>query len=298
MKILLLGRNGQVGWELHRAMQSLGEVDAPGREELDLSDEGALRRKLYGLAPDLIVNAAAYNDVERAEDEDSHIAQWINGEVPGMLARMAAELDGALIHYSTDYVFDGRQISPYTEDDAPSPLNRYGRTKLDGESNIGKSGAPHLIFRTSWVYGARRKNFALSVIDRMKRGGELRVVDDQFGAPTWSRTVAEVTARVVAQGAGAGAIADFIAGRSGVYHLSCGGRTTWFHFASEILRTYQARTGDFRSSIRPISSEDYGSKARRPRNSVLSNDKLFDEFGLTAPAWDDAFQLVCDDLYR
>lgn len=290
MRILVTGRNGQVGYELERSLQGLGEVIAVDREQMDLADLDRLRASLRDLRPDLIVNPAAYTAVDQAEKEPE-LAMRINGEAPGVIAEEARRLGAAVIHYSTDYVFDGTKSGPYTEDDTPSPLNVYGRTKLAGEQAIAAAGVPHLILRTSWVYGNRGKNFLLTVRRLAAEREELRIVDDQYGAPTWCRTIADTTAHIVA-GLGAGPRnaridADRWQDRSGIYHLTAQGRTSWHGFAQAIV---DHRSTERKPAVIPIATKDYPLPARRPANSVLSCSKLTDAF-CQLPAWDGALGL-------
>jgi dTDP-4-dehydrorhamnose reductase len=294
MKILVTGKNGQVGWELRRTLAPLGKVIALDREALDLSDVHAIRRLVQKTEPDLIVNAAAYTAVDKAESEPD-LAMLINGTVPGILAEEARDLGAAIVHYSTDYVFDGTKDSPYVEDDTPNPLNVYGRTKLAGEQAIQAVGVPHLILRTSWVYGARGRNF-LGTIRRLARErDELRIVDDQYGAPTWSRMIAEITAQILAQ-----RLSLRFSGLSevsGVYHLTAGGRTSWHGFARAIL-DQEAAASRLKKIPRltPIPTSEYPLPAKRPMNSVLSNEKLYSVFGLGAPQWDAALELCMQEF--
>ncbi len=217
MKILLLGKNGQVGWELQRTLAPLGQVIALGRKELDLVEGAAIRSTVRAVNPDLIVNAAAYTAVDKAEKE-AELALAVNAAAPGVLAEEAMLCRAALIHYSTDYVFDGIKVEPYIEDDKPNPINTYGKTKLEGDRSIQATEVPHLIFRTGWIYSLRGSNFLLTILRLAREREELNVVNDQFGAPTWSRLIAEATALVVAQG-----IKDiwtFSANHQGIYNLS------------------------------------------------------------------------------
>ena len=213
-----------MGWELQRSLAALGDVVATNRHELDLRDSTAIRRTVREARPDIIVNAAAYTAVDNAESEPD-IAMQVNAIAPGILAEEAKRLGALLVHYSTDYVFDGSKKSPYKEEDAPNPLSVYGRTKLDGEQAIAASKCRHLIFRTSWVYSSRGRNFLLTILKAAREKPELRVVDDQFGAPTSSVAIADATARVLQ-----------VTGPQGLYHMTAGGRTSWFGFAQAILR--------------------------------------------------------------
>lgn len=282
MNILLLGASGQVGYELQRSLQGLGEIAAPPRAQLDLADLDRLADAVRALKPALIVNAAAYTAVEQAELEPD-LAFRINAEAPAVLAREARALGAAMVHYSTDYVFDGAKNSPYTEDDAPAPLNVYGRSKLSGENAVVESGISHLILRTSWVYGMRGNNFLLAMLKRAREQGKLRVVADQFGAPTWCRTIAEITAHLLADANVAGN--EWWRCHSGIYHLACAGQTSWHGFAEAIMA---AANIDCR--VEAIATADYPSRAKRPRNSVLDCGKLASIFG-ELPDWQEALKL-------
>ena len=290
-KILLTGKNGQVGWELQRTLATLGDVSAVGRERMDLANPDSVRAVIREVKPDLIVNAAAYTAVDKAESEPG-LAMAINGVAPGIMAEEAKRLGAALIHYSTDYVFDGTKTGPYTEDDLPNPLSIYGKTKLVGEQAIRAVGLPHLIFRTSWVYGTRGKNFLLTILRLAKEREELRIVDDQIGAPTWCRMIAEATAQVVARiyspvVHSAASIADL----SGVYHLTANGHTSWFGFTEAILAQGHADGPHKLPPVHPISTAEYPLPARRPKNSTMSTQKLMATFDLAMPAWKHALNL-------
>lgn len=282
MKILLLGKNGQVGWELHRTLAPLGEIIALGRKELDLADFTRVRETVRETRPNLIVNAAAYTAVDRAEEEQE-LAMAINGVAPGILAEEAKRVNAGLIHYSTDYVFDGTKTTPYTEEDEPNPINVYGKTKLEGERAIQTVGVPHLIFRTSWVYGLRGSNFLLTILRLAQEQEELRVVDDQIGAPTWSRMISEATAQIVAQGVTD--IYEFVSRFSGIYHLTASGSTSWYGFAKAILEVNLYQDKQLVKVIRPIPTSEYLTLAHRPLYSVLGNKKVNHIFGLALPDW-------------
>ena len=279
MKILISGANGQVGWELQRALAPLGEVLALGHAQLDLADADAIRQALRHAAPDVIVNAAAYTAVDRAEQEPD-LAQAVNGVAPGVLAEEAKRLNAALVHYSTDYVFDGAKGAPYEEIDAPQPLGVYGATKLAGEKAIAAVDCAHVVLRTSWVYGARGKNFLLTMQRLARERDELRVVDDQLGAPTWSRMLAEATASMLSQCLHKGAVADRLRDRGGLYHLSAAGQTSWFGFASAIVEHAEQPP-----RMTPIATADYPLPAARPAYSVLANDKIARHFSIRLPDW-------------
>lgn len=290
MKILLTGRNGQVGYELERSLQALGEVVALDRNQLDLADLDRVREVIREIKPALIVNPAAYTAVDRAESEPE-LAMRINGEAPGVMAEEARRLGASIVHYSTDYVFDGSKTGAYTEDDMPSPANVYGRTKLAGEQAIQASGVPHLIFRTSWVYGARGKNFLLTVRRLAQEREELRIVDDQCGAPTWCRTIADSTAqalaRMTAKDSRRGIDQDLLRRWSGVYHLAAQGQTTWHGFAQTIVAHWSTEK---KPVVTPIATSEYPLPAKRPANSVLCCDRLIENF-CRLPEWESALSL-------
>ena len=287
MKILLLGKNGQVGWELQRTLAPLGSVIALGRQELDLLDLNAMRDTVRAVKPDLIVNAAAYTAVDKAEEEPD-LAMAINGTAPGILAEEALRCKAALIHFSTDYVFDGAKKTPYSEKDTPNPLNSYGKTKLAGEIAIRATAVPHLIFRTSWVYGLRGSNFLLTILRLARERDELNLVSDQHGAPTWSRMLAEITAQAVARGA-----AQHY--KQGIFHLSAAGQTTWYQFAETILEQTEQKLGR-RPALKAIRTEDYPAKAKRPACCLLDNALMNKHFGLLLPDWRHSLQLALADL--
>ena len=275
MRILITGKEGQVGWELRRSLAALGDVVATDRRELDLRNSSAIPRTVRKTSPDVIVNAAAYTAVDNAESEPD-IAMQVNAIAPGILAEEAKRLGALLVHYSTDYVFDGSKKLPYKEEDAPNPLSVYGRSKLEGEQAIAASKCRYLIFRTSWVYGSRGRNFFLTILKAAREKPELRVVDDQFGAPTSSLAIAEATARALQVRAG-----------QGLYHMSAGGRTSWFGFAQAILRKAAVAT-----PVVPIRSDQYPAKAKRPSNSVLDNSRLKETFGMSLPDWESQLEQV------
>ncbi len=288
-KILVTGKNGQVGWELCRTLAPLGEIIAWGREDLDLADPDAIRNRIRETGPDIIINPAAYTAVDAAET-DPETAMVINGTAPGVMAETAGEIGAAIVHYSTDYVFDGAAPDPYSEKDPPHPVSVYGRTKLAGEKAIQETGVPHLILRTAWVYGSRGKNFYLTIRRLLKERPELKVVDDQYGAPTWCRMIAEATAQILVQCREVNPMGRMdLSSVSGIYHLTCGGQTTWYAFAQEIRSLLPAKPQTAR--ILPIPTSDYPTPAKRPQNSVLSNDKIAEIFGIRLPHWNDALRL-------
>lgn len=286
MKILITGSTGQLGWELRHTLPALGEVVAVDRGSMDLSRTDKIRQVLREVRPDVVVNAAAYTAVDKAET-DPELARLVNALAPGVIAEELRSTGGVLVHYSTDYVFDGKQQAPYTEEAEPAPLNVYGASKLEGERAIQAAGAPHLIFRTSWVYGMRGKNFLVTMLKLLQERDELKVVDDQIGAPTWSRWLARSTAQVVEQYlAGWGNGAQLAAHRSGIYHMTAAGQTSWFGFASAIRDLYLSEAQVKRLSLLPIPSAAYPVPAKRPANSVLSNAKLGAAFGVVQPPWE------------
>ena len=273
-KILLIGRNGQVGWELQRSLAPFGEVIALDRHALDLAKTDSIRDAIRSVQPNVIVNAAAYTAVDKAETE-VELAMTINSVAPGVMAEEAKKTGALLVHYSTDYVFDGSKPTPYLEDDLPNPLNAYGRSKLAGEQAIGSSGCRHLIFRTSWVYGLRGNNFLHTVLRLAKERDKLSMVADQTGAPTWSRMIAEATALALHGNT-----------PTGLYHMTSGGQTSWHGFAKAILDAE-----DWTGRLTPIPAKDYPLPAQRPANSTLSNEKLATVFGLALPEWRQALNL-------
>ena len=298
MLCLLVGKNGQVGWELRRTLASLGEVIAVDRPEIELSSADSIRGIIRDHAPQVIINAAAYTAVDKAEDEPE-LAMQINATAPAIMAKEAKRLGALFVTYSTDYVFDGTKPDAYSEVDKPNPLSAYGRTKLAGDDAVRDVGGAYLIFRTSWVYGARGKNFLLTMTKLAAEREEIKVVDDQIGAPTWSRSLAEVTAQVIAQRttkAQQGNTADAFADIRGTYNLTSGGRTSWCGFTKaivDLLRTYSEAP---LARVVPISSAEYPVRATRPKNSLLDNTKLQRTFGLRLPNWSVSLDQVMDEL--
>jgi len=288
MRVLLTGVNGQVGWELQRTLAPLGEVIAADRSLIDLADGAAIRRAVEAIAPDLIVNPAAYTAGDKAESEPE-LAHAINATAPGELAQAAAARGIPLVHFSTDYVFDGNKAGAYHEDDAPNPLGVYGATKLAGEQAVQQAGIPHLILRTSWVYGLRGRNFLLTMQRLARERDTLAVVDDQFGAPTWSRLIAEATALATARWLER---PDRLA-TSGIYHLTCGGRTSWHGFTAAIL-AHLAQTDTPLAQLTAIPTSGYPTPAARPTNSQLDCSKLAATFGVRLPDWETALALCVE----
>jgi len=270
LKVLLTGRTGQVGWELERCLATLGELVAADRALLDLSHPQTVAACVRSNRPDLIVNAAAYTAVDQAEEE-SRDCFAVNAESVGVLAQEAAMLGALLVHYSTDYVFDGAKRSPYVETDPTGPLNTYGRSKLAGEQQIVRSGCRHLILRTSWVYGMRGRNFARTMLRLARERPQLRVVDDQVGAPTWSRDVAAATMAALSQ-------PDPV---QGLYHIAAGGSTSWFGFTGRLLQFAGLDT-----PVVPIATRDYPTAAARPAYSVLDSGRFERTTGFRVGPWE------------
>jgi dTDP-4-dehydrorhamnose reductase len=280
MRILISGQHGQVSTELQHHLKTLGELVVPGRGQFDLTDAQQLRQQVQRVRPDLIINAAAYTAVDQAETEPQ-VAFAINAVAPGILAEEAAALGIPLIHYSTDYVFDGSKSSPYTEDDAPNPLGVYGQSKLAGEQAISAVQGQHLILRTSWVYSAHGRNFLLTMQRLLQEKPELRVVADQIGAPTWAGTIARSTLALIER---------WQAGQTGAwgtYHLTAQGETSWFGFAQAIGEALRAQ-GKPCANLIPIPSSDYPTPATRPLNSRLDGRRLQREWGVSQPDWQTA----------
>jgi dTDP-4-dehydrorhamnose reductase len=297
-KILLTGKDGQVGMELQRFLPQLGEVIALGRQELDLSKPDDLRRMIRTVRPNLIVNAAAYTAVDQAEKEEA-IARAINADAPAVMAEEAKKNGAGLVHYSTDYVFDGSKNSPYEVTDPTNPLNVYGKTTRMGERAIQETGVPHLIFRTAWVYATRGRNFLLTILRLATQGSdELRIVSDQIGAPTLSREIALATTQILKQIYGRDDGLAYLTEMSGMYHMTAVGETNWYEFAKAILGEasrmphsapwFAAATGGrpfVARRIIPIPTEQYPTPARRPAYSLLSNSHLTETFGIQLPEW-------------
>lgn len=289
--ILLLGKNGQLGWELRRALAPLGEITAIDREDVDLSQPGQLRGVLASARPGVIVNASAYTDVDGAESRPQ-LAMSVNRDAPAILAEESRRLNIPLIHYSTDFVFDGSLGRAYTEADAPNPLNLYGQSKLEGEQAIQSAGGLHLIFRTSWVYSLRGNGFVSKVLRWAREKETLSVVDDQVGSPTWARMLAETTALALAQADARGA--DWLAERSGVYHLAGSGAASRLEWARAIL-SLDANAHEQRcKQLEPAKTADFPTPARRPLYSALDCGHFSATFGLLIPDWQENLRLAMD----
>ena len=291
MKILLLGANGQVGWELRRALAPLGSVTAYGRAEADLADLESLRDTVRDAGADIIVNAAAYTAVDKAESEPD-LAQRINADAVALLAAEAAHTNAWLVHYSTDYIFDGKKSGAYAEYDVANPISVYGATKLKGERAVRAARGRHLIFRTSWVYAPRGKNFPRTMLNLAQTRDELKVVDDQIGAPTSAELIADVTALALRH-------VQNVECAGGTYHLTAAGETSWHAFAQRLLHMAADRGYALKATadrVLPIPTSGYPTAAKRIANSRLATDKLRQTFGLTLPAWDAALERFLEEL--
>jgi len=300
--ILLTGKNGQVGGQLLRLLPELGEVVAFGHDELDLSNPTDIRRSVREVRPQLIINAAAYTAVDRAETDEAMV-RAVNAEAPGLIAEEAKKIGAALVHYSTDYVFDGMKQTPYEEMDSANPINVYGKTKLAGEQAIRDSGSDYLIFRTSWVYATRGRNFLLTILRLATEREELKIVSDQIGAPTCASDLAAATIKILA-GIRARNNGEFVFSEAGgTFHMSAAGQTTWYEFAKTILEKAEnsshslewlvAATQGRRIIARrvmPISTKEFASRTVRPAYSVLSNSSLNQTFGVVLSDWQNQLQ--------
>ncbi len=305
-RILLTGKTGQVGYELSHLLPHIGQLFAPEHRDLDLLNPERVRRVIRDTRPQIIVNAAAYAAVDAAENDESN-AFAINAEAPALLAHEAKHLDALLVHYSTDYVFDGSKRSPYNEEDETTPLNVYGKSKLAGEQAIRTSGASHLIFRTGWVYANRGRNFLLTVLRLATEREELRVVCDQIGAPTCANDIAAATTKILTGLNRPGRGQKFISSISGTYHMTAGGETSWCNFANAILEKAPSVSPDapwfvaatrgrplIAKRILPISSEEFRSPTRRPVYSILSNSRLSQIFHIALPNWNAQLQFCLE----
>jgi dTDP-4-dehydrorhamnose reductase len=288
-RILLIGKIGQVGWELRRALAPMPGLTAVDFPEIDLASADSMHQWVRQTRPRIIINAAAYTAVDKAESEPGK-AMKINGEAPGILAEEARRVGALLVHYSTDYVFDGAKSEPYTENDAPNPLGVYGRSKLAGDEAVRAVGGSHLIFRLCWVYGARGQNFMLTMMRLAREREKLRVVSDQVGCPTWSRMIAQTTALALKEVV---AVRDW-GGFSGTYHLAASGTTSWHGFAQAIVNLMPGE-GRKCAAVEAISTAEYPTPAKRPAYSVLNCDKLQTTFGLRLPGWEESLKQVLED---
>jgi len=296
-RILLIGRNGQVGTELALLLPRLGELVALNRQELDLTKPADIRRTIQEVHPQWIFSAAAYTAVDQAESDES-TARAVNERAPAVIAEKAKKIGAALVHYSTDYVFDGEKKSPYGETDTPNPINVYGKTKLGGERAIQESGALHLIFRTEWVYDTQGRNFLLTILRLATQKQELRIVADQIGSPTTSREIAAATVKVISQLMDEEEGVHSLATIGGIYNMTAEGETSWYEFAKAILEEASATAQSIpwvkaatkgmpflSECVLPITTAEYPTTARRPAYSVLSTRRLRDRFGISLPPW-------------
>ena len=286
--ILVIGKIGQVGWELRRTLAPLGQIIAIDFPEIDLTDGNSITKWVRETRPGIVINAAAYTAVDKAESEPEKCRQ-INGVAPGVLAEEAKKLSAWFVHYSTDYVFDGTKATAYTEQDAPNPLSEYGRSKLAGDQAVMQVDGQHMIFRLCWVYGARGQNFMLTIMRLAREREKLRIVSDQIGCPTWSRMIAQTTTLAVQQVLKTADSARF----KGVYHLAASGHTSWHGFAEAIVELMPA-AGRKCQQVEAITTLEYPLPARRPTRSVLSCEKLQRTFSLSLPDWKDSLKQVLE----
>ena len=289
MKIVLIGKNGQLGWEFQRILPGLGEMIALGRDELDVSDHASIQKTLIQLRPDLIINTSAYTEVDLAETQVK-LATGINAIAPGVMAEAARQIQAVFIHYSTDYVFDGKNNRPYVENDPTHPLSVYGKSKLMGEENTKRSGDAYLILRTSWVYSLRGNSFVNKVLGWSRKNKTLKIVSDQVSSPTWARLLAETTTHALA--ACKENLLDEIRERRGIYHLTASGYTSRYEWARRILACDPNPTEQLVQTIEPVPSGEFSTPAQRPLFSALDCGKFFNEFGLRLPSWEESLQLA------
>jgi len=289
MRIVLIGKNGQLGWELQRTLPVLGNVISLGREDCDLSLHDSIQQTLFELKPNIIINAAAYTEVDLAESQ-TELAKDINATAPGVIAEIARQTGAVFIHYSTDYVFDGKSANPYKETDPTNPLNMYGLSKLMGEKNIMQRGGAWLVFRTSWVYSMRGNSFVNKVLGWSRKNKTLRIVSDQIGNPTWARILAEATSKILAQNKKD--LFEFIREKRGIYHVAGAGHTSRYEWAKQILANDPNRTEQVVRVIEPALSKDFPTPAARPLFSALNCSRFEKTFGLQLPDWSHALELA------
>ena len=289
LRILLLGNTGQLGWELQRTLLTKNNLVAMDYPEINMADPDNLVEILRRVKPNLILNATAYTNVDKAESE-TEIAMAINGTGPGILAEEARKINAGLIHYSTDYVFDGAKGRPYTEEDQPNPLNEYGRTKLLGEKAVQAAGGKYLIFRTSWVYSLRRPCFLTKVMEWARKNKTLRIVDDQISSPTWARTLSEATAQILAKGREHPLA--YIEEQKGLYHLTGGGHCSRYEWAQFILDNETNKESQLVKELLPANSSDFPLPATRPLNTAMLCDKFERRFKINLPSWQSTLKLV------
>ena len=289
MRIVLFGKNGQLGWEFQRILPILGEVIALGRDEVDVSNLQKVKETLDKLKPNLIINTSAYTEVDRAET-DVESAMNINALAPAVMAEAARKQDAVFIQYSTDYVFDGKKDIPYTENDPTHPLNTYGRSKLMGEENIKQAGDAYLILRTSWVYSLRGNSFVNKVLGWARKNENLKIVSDQISGPTWARMLAGITSLMLAQNSAN--LFEVVLERRSVYHLAGAGYTSRYEWAKEILVNDPNRTEQIVRDLEPARSDDFPTTAVRPLFSALDCTRFEDTFGLKLPNWNSTLKLA------
>jgi len=290
MKILLTGKTGQIGGELNNIVGDLGNLITVDKEQLDLSKPNSIEPVILDIKPDIIINPAAYTAVDKAEEEPG-LAMTVNAIAPGLLAKAARKVGAGLIHYSTDYVFDGYSEIPYKEEDPPNPLNVYGKTKLAGEKALAEAGIPFLIIRTGWVYSLHGKSFLRTIKKLAEEKDIIQVVDDQIGAPTWARSVALKTHQILKQCLNKKWLETKDPSLSGIFHLTCQGKTSWHGFARKVLNMSSTSQN---IKLIAIPTSDYPTPATRPSNSLLNNEKIQKVFGLDMPHWEDALKDCMD----
>ncbi len=292
MMILLIGKTGQLGWELYPLLSPLGHIHSPSSKQLDVKNLRALKDSINAIRPDIIINASAYTAVDRAESEKELVMQ-VNAEAPAVMAEYAKKLNAIFIHYSTDYVFDGKKNIPYTENDLTNPLNIYGKSKLSGEQAVGQVGGAYIILRTSWGYNVRGDNFVTKVLSWAQQGNPLKVVTDQIGSPTWSRALAHVTAQMIEHGKLN--LYDYFSAKSGIYHLGGAGSVSRFDFAKEILRL--SSTGKLGAELKPARTSDFPTPAIRPLYTSLDCSKFETTFDISLPKWQESLQISLKEHY-
>ena len=290
MKILLTGKTGQIGEELNNIVGDLGNLITVDKEQLDLSKPNSIEPVILDIKPDIIINSAAYTAVDKAEEEPD-LAMTVNAVAPGLLAKAARKVGAGLIHYSTDYVFDGCSEISYKEEDLPNPLNVYGKTKLAGEQAIAEVGIPFLIIRTSWVYSLHGKNFLRTIKKLAEEKDTIQVIEDQIGAPTWARSIALKTHQIIKQCLNKKWLETKESNLSGIFHVTSQGKTSWHGFAREVLNMYNTSQN---IKLIAIPTSDYPAPAARPHNSLLNNEKIQKVFGIDMPHWEDALKDCMD----
>jgi len=294
MKIVLFGKNGQLGWEFQHILPTLGEVIALGRDELDIANTQAVQSALGEIKPNLIINASAYTEVDLAETQ-TDLAMKINAISPGAMAETSRKLGAVFVHFSTDYVFDGQSTLPYTEQDQTNPLNMYGKSKLMGEKNIEQAGGAYLILRTSWVYSLRGNSFVNKVLGWSRKNKTLKIVSDQVSSPTWAHTLAEITTQALS--GNSTELLDNLKERQGIYHLAGSGYTSRYEWAKRVLDYDPNRTGQLVQTIEPALSDEFPTPATRPLFSALNCQKFIDTFNLRLPDWEESLQMAMNQSH-